>query len=80
MEVQIYRGFWMVSWFKDEFGQMEKRKAEELGIEAEELFDELLRTVPPGADGLILQPYWSPGLKVPGPEAKGAVIDRKSVV
>jgi sugar (pentulose or hexulose) kinase len=24
--------------------------------------------------GLILQPYWSPGLKVPGPEAKGAVI------
>jgi len=24
--------------------------------------------------GLILQPYWSPGLKVPGPEAKGSVI------
>jgi sugar (pentulose or hexulose) kinase len=24
--------------------------------------------------GLILQPYWSPGIKVPGPEAKGAVI------
>ena len=24
--------------------------------------------------GLILQPYWSPGLKVPGPEAKGAII------
>jgi sugar (pentulose or hexulose) kinase len=23
---------------------------------------------------LILQPYWSPGLKVPGPEAKGAII------
>jgi sugar (pentulose or hexulose) kinase len=22
----------------------------------------------------MLQPYWSPGLKVPGPEAKGAVI------
>ena len=74
LEVQIYRGFWMVSWFKDEFGQVEKRKAEELGIEAETLFDELLQTVPPGADGLILQPYWSPGLKIPGPEAKGAVI------
>jgi len=74
LEVQIYRGFWMVSWFKDEFGQVEKRKAEELGIEAEALFDELLQTVPPGADGLILQPYWSPGLKIPGPEAKGAVI------
>ena len=74
LEVQIYRGFWMVSWFKDEFGQLEKRKAEELGIEAEILFDELLQTVPPGADGLVLQPYWSPGLKIPGPEAKGAVI------
>ena len=24
--------------------------------------------------GLILQPYWSPGIKVPGPEAKGAII------
>jgi len=24
--------------------------------------------------GLILQPYWSPGLKDPGPEAKGAII------
>jgi len=24
--------------------------------------------------GLTLQPYWSPGVKMPGPEAKGAVI------
>jgi len=74
LEVQIYRGFWMVSWFKDEFGQVEKREAERLGIEAEVLFDKLLETVPPGAEGLVLQPYWSPGLKIPGPEAKGAVI------
>jgi sugar (pentulose or hexulose) kinase len=34
----------------------------------------LVNQVPPGSMGLILQPYWSPGLKVPGPEAKGAVI------
>jgi sugar (pentulose or hexulose) kinase len=74
LEVQIYRGFWMVSWFKDEFGQVEKREAERLGIEAEVLFDKLLDEVSPGAEGLILQPYWSPGLKIPGPEAKGAVI------
>ncbi len=74
LEVQIYRGFWMVSWFKEEFGQVEKKKAEELGVEAETFFDELLQSVPPGAEGLILQPYWSPGLKIPGPEAKGAVI------
>ncbi|MCA9974557.1 MAG: carbohydrate kinase, partial [Anaerolineales bacterium] len=30
--------------------------------------------VPPGSMGLTLQPYWSPGLRVPGPEAKGAII------
>jgi sugar (pentulose or hexulose) kinase len=30
--------------------------------------------VPPGSMGLTLQPYWSPGLKEPGPEAKGAII------
>lgn len=74
LEVQIYRGFWMVSWFKDEFGLSERREAERLGIEPEVLFDKLLQEVPAGAEGLILQPYWSPGLKIPGPEAKGAVI------
>jgi sugar (pentulose or hexulose) kinase len=74
LEVQIYRGFWIVSWFKEEFGQIEKREAERLGVEPESLFDELLQIAPPGSEGLILQPYWSPGLKIPGPEAKGAVI------
>jgi sugar (pentulose or hexulose) kinase len=24
--------------------------------------------------GLMLQPYWTPGIKYPGPEAKGAII------
>jgi len=61
-EVQIARGFWLVSWFKREFGGDESQ------------FDALLASVPPGAMGLTLQPYWSPGLRDPGPEAKGAVI------
>ena len=74
LEISVYRGYWMVSWFKQEFGQREQRLAEERGIEPEVLFDELVGQVPPGSMGLILQPYWSPGLKVPGPEAKGAVI------
>jgi sugar (pentulose or hexulose) kinase len=74
LEVQIYRGYWMVSWFKQQFGHPEQAKAEALGIEPETLFDQLVNQVPPGSQGLILQPYWSPGLKVPGPEAKGAVI------
>jgi sugar (pentulose or hexulose) kinase len=74
LEVQIYRGFWMVSWFKQEFGLRERRIAKERGIEPEELFDELVEEVPPGSMGLVLQPYWSPGVKNPGPEAKGAMI------
>jgi sugar (pentulose or hexulose) kinase len=74
LEVEIYRGFWMVSWFKQEFGFLEQAMAEESGKQPEELLDELVRQTPPGAQGLILQPYWSPGIKVPGPEAKGAVI------
>ena len=74
LEIQIYRGYWMVNWFKQEFGHREVRLAQEMGVEPEDLFDQLVEQVPPGSDGLILQPYWSPGLKVPGPEARGAVI------
>jgi len=73
-EVMIYRGFWMVSWFKKEFGLSETQRAEKLGIEPEVLFDELVNTVPVGSMGLMLQPYWSPGIREPGLEAKGAII------
>ena len=64
----------MVSWFKQQFGHREMAIADERGIEPEVLFDELVSEIPPGSMGLILQPYWSPGVKVPGPEAKGAII------
>jgi sugar (pentulose or hexulose) kinase len=74
LEIQIYRGFWLVSWFKQEFGLPERQLADERGVQPEELFDTLVEGVPPGSMGLMLQPYWSPGLKVPGPEAKGAII------
>jgi sugar (pentulose or hexulose) kinase len=74
LEVQIIRGYWMVSWFKQEFGLEERQLATELEVEPEFLFDELVGQVPPGSMGLVLQPYWSPGIKVPGPEAKGAMI------
>lgn len=74
LEMQIYRGFWMVTWFKNEFGEREEALARSLGVEPESLFDDLVRDVPAGSDGLVLQPYWSPGLKIPGPEARGAVV------
>ncbi|NOY68093.1 MAG: carbohydrate kinase [Deltaproteobacteria bacterium] len=74
LEVQIFRGYWMVSWFKNEFGAKETQKAKDLGVEAEALFDSLIDDIPPGSMGLMLQPYWTPGIRLPGPEAKGAII------
>ena len=74
LEIQIFRGYWMVSWFKEQFAPLEQQIAESRGVETETIIEELLHKVPPGSMGLILQPYWSPGIKEPGPEAKGAVI------
>jgi sugar (pentulose or hexulose) kinase len=74
LEIQVYRGYWMVEWFKREFGDREVARAAVEGVEPEALFDDLVRAVPPGSMGLTLQPYWSPGVRIPGPEAKGAVI------
>ncbi|MFT7586691.1 MAG: sugar (pentulose or hexulose) kinase [Cellvibrionaceae bacterium] len=74
LEVSVYRGFWMVSWFKEEFAHLEKTLAAEKRIAVEALFEELIHDIPAGSLGLMLQPYWAPGLKVPGPEAKGAII------
>ena len=74
LEIQIYRGYWMVRWFREEFGLREEQLAREQGCAPEELFEEMTVEVPPGSMGLILQPYWSPGLRSPGPEAKGAII------
>ncbi|MDO8448293.1 MAG: FGGY-family carbohydrate kinase [Rhodoferax sp.] len=73
-EIQITRGFWMVNWFKEQFGLHEQQIARQRGVTAESLFDALVNSVPPGSQGLMLQPFWNPGIKVPGPEAKGAVI------
>ena len=73
-EFQIYRGFWLVSWFIKEFGIQEVERAAKEGVDPEIFLDELLEDSPPGALGLMLQPTWSPGVKIPGPEAKGSII------
>jgi len=49
-------------------------QAAQLGVPPEALFDDLIRDTPPGSMGLLLQPTWSPGIRIPGPEAKGAII------
>jgi sugar (pentulose or hexulose) kinase len=74
VEVQVFRGYWMVNWFKQQFGYPERREAKNSELSPEQLFDKLVDEIEPGSMGLMLQPYWTPGLKMPGPEAKGAVI------
>lgn len=74
LEFQIYRGYWMISWFKEQFGQLEMSEAKAQGVSAENLFDQAIKDIPAGSDGLMLQAFWSPGVKIPGPEAKGAII------
>ena len=74
MEVQIYRGYWMVHWFKEQFGHPELQEAQRKGLVAEDLLEDLMADISPGSMGLMLQPFWTPGLKNPGPEAKGAII------
>lgn len=61
-EVGIFRGYWLLSWFKKEFAQHEVREAEKLGTSAEELLNRRLREIPPGSEGLIVHPTWTPGL------------------
>lgn len=71
-EILIFRGYWMIRWFKNEFAHKEMVEAKEQGVIAEKLLDDHLRDVPAGSDGLVLQPFWSPGAN--NPDAKGAII------
>ncbi|HLR17794.1 MAG TPA: FGGY-family carbohydrate kinase [Alcanivoracaceae bacterium] len=73
-EVAVQRGYWMVNWFKNEFAYEQVEKARKLDQPAEVLFERFLEETPPGALGLTLQPFWNPGVRFPGPEAKGAII------
>ncbi len=72
MEVQVYRGYWMITWFKKEFGISESAEATIQKMATEEILNKAMLDVEPGSHGLVLQPYWGPSLR--HPEAKGAII------
>lgn len=71
-ELGICRGFWLVSWFIDEFAELEKNEATESDVSIERLLNEKLDKVPPGSDGLLMQPYWMSDVRHPG--ASGTLI------
>jgi sugar (pentulose or hexulose) kinase len=71
-EVEIFRGYWMISWFKRELAHAEVREASAQGVPPEVVLDRYLREVPAGSMGLFTLPHWGPSLKQPG--TKGAMI------
>jgi len=71
-EVQVYRGYWLISWFKKEFAAKEVEQAKTMGVAPEELLNARLAEIPAGCNGLIFQPYFTPGVIMP--KAKGAII------
>lgn len=71
-EVQIFRGYWMISWFKQNFSQHLEKVSAETGRSVEEIMNDEMAAIPAGSDGLVLQPFWQAGLTTP--EAKGAII------
>lgn len=77
LEIQIYRGLWMVTWFLDQFGYEDKVEAQKRNISIEDYLEEKIATIHPGSDGLVLQPYWGPGLK--RPNAKGSIVGFSAV-
>lgn len=71
-EIQLWRGYWMLTWFKQNFAAEECRLAEELGCAAEDLLNAHLGDIPAGSEGLLVLPHWTPGLTTP--RARGAMI------
>lgn len=71
-ELQIYRGFWTISWFKQNFAKDLEPIAASSGKSVEQLLDEEAEHIPAGCDGLVLLPFWQAGLT--SPEAKGAIV------
>lgn len=71
-EIEIFRGYWLISWFKKEFAAKEVVEAKRLGVSAEEILNQRLKEVPPGCQGLLFQPYFTPNITMP--TARGAMI------
>ena len=71
-EVRLYRGYWLASWFKNEFGISGFQEVKEQGISQERFLDMHLTDITPGCNGLVFQPYLT-AMEVM-PNAKGALI------
>ena len=74
LEHMVFRGFWMVTWFREQFAHDEAERAGRAGVAVEDMLEQLASEVPAGCRGLMMQPTWSPGIVIPGAEAKGVML------
>jgi sugar (pentulose or hexulose) kinase len=68
----VLRGHWMVSWFTEQFCKDEIEASKKMGMTPEELLNQEAASVPPGANGLVLFPYWD--AQSHAPLASGLII------
>ena len=77
LEYMVFRGFWTVRWFARELaGDLRERAALE-GLPVEALLEEEASATPPGSDGLVVWPRWSPSLQQPA--ETGVVVGLREV-
>jgi sugar (pentulose or hexulose) kinase len=71
-ELETFRGYWLISWYKKQFAEMDAREAAYKNCTVENLLNERIREIPPGCDGLIVQPtfVWDTAK----PDARGTII------
>ena len=77
LEYMVFRGFWTVRWFARELAGDLAAQAERDGVEVEALLEREAMDTPPGAEGLVIWPRWSPSLQEPA--ETGVVVGLREV-
>ncbi len=72
--VIVGKGFWIISWFRDQLGQDLLEQAKQQGKSIEELLGEEAKDIPAGCNGLVVLPEWQPILGVGHNYGKGMFI------
>lgn len=72
-EFFLHRGYWLVSWFREQFGYKESIEADAEGVVTEEILNRAAANIRPGSNGLVVHPYWTPHPALT-PTARGSVV------
>jgi xylulokinase len=75
LEALINGGYWMVTWFKENFAQPEMVAAQSQKLSVEKILESAAEKIPAGSLGLVVQPYWL-GVRQPywDENARGTII------